>query len=95
MDRLNAYNVSDDLIRAELYKEIRDGAENMAEGWTEYEIQPAERLSPELVSYRFYGTDALKWVGLIVSDLDDYREGLPVGETIFLPPIAHIRRRIG
>ena len=94
MDRLNAYNVSDDLIRAELYKEIRDGAENKADGWIEYEIQPDERLHPELVSYRFYGTDALKWVVLIVSGLDDMREGLPVGESIFLPPIAHVRKRI-
>ncbi len=92
--RLSPYSIADDLIRAELYREVRDGAEAQVEGWSEYEIQPDERLMPELVAYRAYGTDDLKWVVLIVGALDNFREPLNVGETVRLPPLAWIRQRI-
>jgi hypothetical protein len=92
--RLSPYNIKDDLHRAELYRDIRLGAENKTDGWTEYEIQLGERLNPELIAYRFYGTDELKWVVMIVTQLDDIREAMEAGETIWLPPIVWIRQRI-
>ena len=92
--RLSPYNIADDLIRAELYREIRDGAESQSEDWIEYEIQPDERLMPELVSYRVFGTDELKWVVLIVCSLDDFREPLEIGEKAWLPNLSWIRQRI-
>jgi hypothetical protein len=49
---------------------------------------------PELIAHRFYGTDKLKWVVMVVAQLDDLREALPVGETIWLPPIVWVRQRI-
>jgi hypothetical protein len=88
--RLSPYNVPDPLVRAALYREIRDGSDS----WPKYEIQPDEVLRPELVAYRHYGTDALKWVVLVVAGLDDYRERLAEGETISLPPSTWIRERI-
>jgi hypothetical protein len=94
LSRLSPYNINDTLHRAELYREIRNGAENQTEGWTEYEIQPDERLMPELIAHRFYGTDKLKWAVMVVAQLDDLREALPVGETIWLPPIVWVRQRI-
>lgn len=93
-DRLSPYNISDDLIRGELYREIRDGAKNLATGWIEHTIQPDERLMPELAAYREYKTDTLKWVVLVVAGLDDYREALPVGEVLRLPPLVWVRQRI-
>lgn len=94
MDRLSPYNITDDLVRGELYREIRSGAVYMAPGWIEHTIQPDERLMPELVAYREYGTDALKWVVLIVAGLDDYREAMEVGAVLRLPPLVWIRQRI-
>jgi hypothetical protein len=31
---------------------------------------------------------------MVVAQLDDLREALPVGETIWLPPIVWVRQRI-
>ena len=89
-NRLSPYNIADDITRADLYREIRKGADD----WPEREIQPDEVLMPELIAQRFYGTDQLKWVILIAAGLDDMREELPAGEKIRLPPRAWVRERI-
>ncbi len=94
MNRLSPYNIQDDIVRGELYREIMDGSENRTTGWIEHTIQPDERLMPELVSHREYGTDELKWVVLIVVGLDNYRESLEVGAKIYLPPLVWVRQRI-
>ncbi|MFH1984790.1 MAG: hypothetical protein ABIL58_23360 [Pseudomonadota bacterium] len=94
MNRLSPYSITDDLIRGELYREIRTGAANLTAGWIEHTVQPDERLMPELVSHREYGTDELKWAVLIVAGLDDYREPLEVGAVLRLPPVVWIRQRI-
>ena len=90
LSRLSPYNIESPLIRAELYKEIRKGED----GWESYVVSPDEILRPELISYRKYRTDELKWVVLVVTGLDDYREALVSGESIDLPPVAWVRRRI-
>jgi len=90
ISRLSPYNIPDDLIRSDLYLEIRNGSDT----WAAYEIQPDEALRPELIAHRFYGTDLLKWVVLIAAGLDDMREQLDVGTTIRLPPTSWIRERI-
>jgi len=51
-------------------------------------------MRPELVAYRHYGTDELKWVILVAAQLDDYREELEAGEIIHLPPSTWIREKI-
>ncbi|MBF0121262.1 MAG: hypothetical protein HQK79_20705 [Desulfobacterales bacterium] len=90
ISRLSPYNIKEDLIRVELYREIRKGEDD----WYLYEIQVDEVLRPELIAYRVYGTDLLKWVILISAGLDDMREPLKAGELIKLPPLAWIRQRI-
>lgn len=91
--RLSPYNITDDLIRANLYKEIRQG-QVKDNDWTPHEIQLDEILMPELIAYRRYGTDQLKWVILIAAGLDDMREPLDSGTVIKLPPVMWIRERI-
>lgn len=90
LDRLSPYNVSHDLMRAELYREIRKGNPE----WPVYEIQLDETLRPELAAYRHYGTDILKWVILVAARLDDYRNGIEAGARLRLPPVVWIRERI-
>lgn len=90
LSRMSPYNIAEDLVRVELYREIRKGGE----GWVTYEIQPDEILMPELTAYRLYGTDALKWVILIAAGLDDMREPMESGLKITVPPMAWIRERI-
>jgi hypothetical protein len=90
ISRLSPYNITDDLLRSDLYREIRKGDD----AWPSYEIQPDEVFMPELVAHRFYGTDILKWVVLIAAAMDDMREVLEAGTTIKLPPTVWIRERI-
>ena len=90
LSRLSPYNVTDDIRRSDLYREIRKGND----GWPAYTIQPDEVLRPELTAFRYYGTDQLKWVVLIAAKLDDLREPMTAGTEIRLPPIAWIRERI-
>jgi len=88
--RLSPYNITDPLIRSALYREIRAGNPN----WPVYTIQPDEVLRPELAAYRHYGNEDMKWVVLIVTGLDDFRESLEGGEQISLPPAVWVRERI-
>lgn len=90
LDRLSPYNIVDVLHRAALYREIKAGDPT----WGTYEVQPDEVLRPELTAYRFYGTDTLKWVVLLVAGLDDYREPMESGTVLRLPPKVWIRGRI-
>lgn len=49
---------------------------------------------PELIAYKVYGLDTLKWVVLIAAALDDPKERLASGTRITLPSTAWIRERI-
>lgn len=93
LSRLSPYNIESSLIQAELYREIRTGQSNRTD-WTSYVIQPDEVLRPELAAYRHYGQEGLKWLVLVATGLDDIRDELVAGETIYLPPLAWIRQRI-
>lgn len=90
LDRLSPYNIADDLVRAELYREIKAGDPT----WGTYEVQPDEVLRPELTAYRYYGTDIPKWVVLLVAGIDDMREAMESGLVLRLPPKTWIRGRI-
>jgi len=87
---MSPYSIRDPLVRAELYREIRQGAGD----WAEYTIKPDEALMPELTAFRHYGESSLKWVVLVAAGLDDMRQELEVGEVIKLPPKTWIRQRI-
>lgn len=90
MGRMSPYNITDPLVRAELYREIRKGDKS----WPTYETQPAEALFPELAAFRHYGIEGLKWVVMIASGLDDPRATMESGITLQLPPVTWIRQRI-
>jgi len=93
LSRLSPYNIPDDLTRSDLYREIRAG-QAASNDWLVHEIQPDESLRPELIAYRRYQTDLLKWMVLVAAGLDDMREALESGKTIKLPPVVWIRDRI-
>lgn len=84
-------------MRVELYREIRLAQTDKAlrgSDWGAYEIQPADALSPELVAYKAYGLDTLKWVVCIAAALEDPRDRLEDGTTIYLPKASWLRERI-
>ena len=94
---LSPYTIRDPLLRAELYRAIRLAQESIAlrDGeWGWYEIQPGDALSADLVAWKVYGLDTLKWVVLVAAGLDDSRGRLEEGLRIFLPPAVWIHERI-
>ena len=93
-DRLSPKNIKDPLVRVELYREIRDAQAKRRDGWAAYEVQPADTLMPELIAYKVYKLDKLKWVVMIAARLDDSRERLQEGQILLLPPTSWIRERI-
>ena len=95
ISRLSPYNINDDLLRVQLYREIRDAQnEFLQDGWTEYTVQPADILRPELISYKQYQTASLKWLILVAAGLDDMREALQDGAVLKLPTTTWVRLRI-
>lgn len=96
--RLSPLNINDPLLRSELFREIRHAQENPTkldgDYWGVYTIQPADVLSPELIAYKVYGLDTLKWVILVATGLDDSREQIEAGTDIYLPTASYLRERI-
>ncbi|MDE5832048.1 MAG: hypothetical protein K2H64_03535 [Desulfovibrio sp.] len=95
--RLSPLNIKDPLLRAELFREIRFAQEDRkyrGEEWGYYVIQPSDVLSADLIAWKVYGVDTLKWVILAASGLEDPREALTAGQRIFLPTTLWIRERI-
>lgn len=93
--RLSPENIKDVLLRAELYREIRAAqTKDLEKNWFTYEIQPSETLMPELIAYRAYSMDTLKWVIMIAAALDDPRERVEAGTVLTLPTTAWLRERI-
>lgn len=94
-NRLSPENITDVLLRGELYREIRKAQEGTAPtGWRIYEVQPADISMPEKIAWKVYGLDTLKWVVMLAASLDDSREYLEAGTVLRLPPSAWIRERI-
>jgi len=95
--RLSPLNITDPLLRAELLREIRFAQTDRkyrGDDWGYYVVQPADVLSPELIAWKAYGVDTLKWVIMAAACLDDTRQRLISGTTIYLPTTAWIRERI-
>lgn len=96
--RLSPLNIDDPLLRAELFREIRQAQENPSkldgDYWGSYTIQVADVLFPELVAYKIYGLDTLKWVITVATGLDDTRDKMEAGTVIYVPTAAYLRERI-
>jgi hypothetical protein len=95
ISRLSPENIVDELRRVPLYREIRErqGVATI-DDWTEYEVQPNEELSADLISYNVYKTAELKWLILIAAKLDDMRGRIVAGTILVLPSKAWVRNRI-
>lgn len=95
--RLSPLNIADPLLRAELFRDIRlaqTDKRHRSDQWGYYIIQPADILSPELIAWKAYGVDTLKWVVMAAAALDDTREVLEAGNRIYLPTTVWLRERI-
>ncbi|MCG6387514.1 hypothetical protein K6U51_11825 [Vibrio fluvialis] len=92
LSRLSDMNIEDDVLRAAYYQRVNEYINSTDSSLSEYDLKEDEEYRPDLVSYRIYGTVELGWLVCLVCDLDDVAEPLPIGETIYLPEAAWVRR---
>lgn len=95
--KLSPLNIRDPLLRAEFFREIRlaqTDRKYRSGTWAWYQIQPKDVLMPELIAYKVYNIDTLKWIVMVAATLDDARDRLRAGEIIYLPSTTWIRERI-
>lgn len=94
-NRLDPMLIQDPLVRARLYADIRNRSPyRNATYWTEYTVSPGERFMPELIAVRAWNDETLKWVVLLVAEVDDPRRELESGLTLRLPTREWLRDRI-
>lgn len=92
ISRLSDLNIEDDILRSVYYQSVIDYIDKPDSNLSEYDLKEDEAYRPDLVSFRFYGTPDLDWLICLVCEIDDMAEPLPVGESIYLPPSAWVRR---
>ena len=95
---LSSYVIGDTLMRSELYREIRaaqtDPDVRGSGQWGAWSVSPDESLRPDLIAYRAYGADGLRWVVMVAASLDDSRERIEAGTTLWLPTAEWIHDRL-
>jgi hypothetical protein len=92
LSRLSDLNIEDDILRAVYYQQVSEYMDKPDSDLSEYDLKEDEEYRPDLVSFRFYGTADLDWLVALACEQDDMAEPLPVGESIYLPPAAWVRR---
>lgn len=94
-NRLDPMLITDPLIRARLYADMREQAPYRSAGyWFEYTVSPGERFMPELIAVRAWNDENLKWAVLVVAEVDDPRRQVESGVTLNLPTREWLRDRI-
>lgn len=87
--------IDDPIIRSYLRREIVKKSEDFSDDDTfTWDINVDEEYRPDLLSFRAYGTEHLRWVPSLLCKLDGETDPLPVGDTIRLPSAKWIVERI-
>lgn len=93
--RLDELRIEDPIIRSylrrEVIKKIGDFSEDEI---TPYDINVDEEYRPDLLSFRVYETESLRWLPSLLCKTDGETDPLPVGEIIRLPSAKWISERI-
>ncbi|QFT40096.1 MULTISPECIES: baseplate wedge protein 53 [unclassified Vibrio] len=92
LSRLSDQNIADPVLRAHYYRNVIDYVNTVDSDLKDYEIKLDESYRPDLVAFRALGDAQLAWLVLLVCEVDDSAESLPVGETIKLPKATWVRR---
>ncbi|HFU2857304.1 TPA: baseplate protein [Enterobacter cloacae] len=93
--RLDNRSVEDPIIRAYLHREIIRQSERYDDDTNFiYTIKSDEVYRPDLVAYRAWGSEDLRWVINVLAGNEAETDPLPVGQDLTLPSAAFIRDRV-
>lgn len=94
ISRLSDQNIEDVILRADFYQRILNYIKSPDADVRARRIRPDEEWRVDLLSYRLYRTDELRWLVSLICGVEDEADPLPVGEEFLFPPSAWIRREM-
>ncbi|EIA0033893.1 hypothetical protein K6Z85_004474 [Salmonella enterica] len=94
LSRYDDRNITDPILRAELRKEVLAMCESNDQNLTNYYVLPDEEYRPDLLAFRVWGTEDLRWVVTLASGNEDESQPMVIGRKLKLPPAAWIREMI-
>ncbi|MCZ4061173.1 baseplate protein [Pantoea sp. LMR881] len=92
--RLDDRYIDDPVIRSFMHNEVVAKSTSQDSDLYGYDIKPEEEYRPDLVAHRVWGTDELRWAVRTIAGTEAEWDPLPVGETLYMPPLAWLRDRI-
>lgn len=93
--RLDELRIDDPIIRSYLRREIIKKASEFADDEVfSREIYLDEEYRADLLAFRAYGTESLRWVPVLMCKGGGESDPLPVGDIIRMPSSAWISERI-
>ena len=94
MSQLSDTNVTDLILRAQMYRDIRADIATGAVLVETHEIKEDEAYRSDLISYRFYGRSDLSWLVDLVANREDIAGPHIISALISLPDSVYIRNKI-
>ena len=94
MSQLSDKNVSDLILRAQMYRDIRKDITSGEAQAEVHEIKEDELYRSDLISFRNYGRSDLAWLVDLVCDREDIANPHVIGLNILLPDSVYIRSKI-
>lgn len=94
MSQLSDENVTDLVLRAQMYKDILADIKSGAQAADTYFIKEDEIYRSDLIAFRFYGRFDLAWLVDLMSKREDIGEPHVFGMEILLPDSVYIRSKI-
>lgn len=61
---------------------------------TIYYVLPDEQYRADLIAYRVWGIEELRWVVTLAAGLEDESQGMMVGQKLKLPPATWVREMV-
>ncbi len=94
MSQLTDENVTDLVLRAQMYKDILADIANGTEIAEAHEVKEDEQYRSDLIAFRFYGRFDLAWLVDLMSNREDIADPHIIGMQILLPDSVYIRNKI-
>lgn len=94
MSQLLDSNVTDLILRAQMYRDILKATVTGETELTQHEINGDEQYRSDLISFRVYGRSDLAWLVDLIASREDIAFPHDVGTTLQLPDTVFIRNKI-
>lgn len=94
MSQLLDKNVTDLVLRAQMYRDILDDIASGNQAAKTHEIKEDEQYRSDLIAFRFYGRYDIAWLVDLMSAREDIADPHVIGMKLLLPESVYIRSKI-